>query len=58
MKTANTVQSFRHYYTARYNRQVVARAGSLMLLEQELKAKGFTHHRVKYYKGHTVQYIL
>ena len=58
MKTANTEQSFRHYYTARYNRQVVVRAGSLMLLEAELKEQGFSHHRVKYYKGHTVQYIL
>lgn len=50
-KQAKTEQGFRGYWTATYRKKVVARHNSLSLLEQELKAQGFTEHRVKFYKG-------
>jgi hypothetical protein len=49
--TIKTEQGFRGYWTAYKGNKVVARHNSLTLLEQELKAQGFTEHRVKFYKG-------
>jgi hypothetical protein len=49
--TIKTEQGFRGYWTASKWNKVVARHNSLTLLEQELKAQGFTEHRVKFYKG-------
>jgi len=51
MKQAKTEQGFRGYWTTTYRKKVVARHNSLILLEQELKAQGYTEHRVKFYKG-------
>jgi hypothetical protein len=49
--TIKTEQGFRGFWTASKGNKVVARHNSLTLLEQELKAQGFTKHRVKFYKG-------
>jgi 7-keto-8-aminopelargonate synthetase-like enzyme len=46
-----TEQGFRGYWTASKGNKVIARHNSLTLLEQELKARGYTEHRVKFYKG-------
>jgi hypothetical protein len=56
--TIKTEQGFRGYWTASKGNKVVARHNSLTLLEQELKAQGFTEHRVKFYKGGERVYIL
>jgi hypothetical protein len=49
--TIKTEQGFRGYWTATKGTKVIARHNSLTLLEQELKAQGYTEHRVKFYKG-------
>ena len=46
-----TEQGFRGYWTASKGSKVIARHNSLSLLELELKAQGYTEHRVKFYKG-------
>ena len=51
-------QGFRGYWTSKYKGKTIARHNSLTSLESELKAQGFTEHRVKYYKGGCRVYAL
>jgi hypothetical protein len=57
-RQAKTVQGFRGYFTATYRKKVIGRHHSLTMLENDLKAKGFTENRVKFYKGGERVYIL
>lgn len=53
-----TKQGYRGVWIATKDDKVIARNNSLLLLEQELKAQGFTEHRVKCIRGIETVYKL